>query len=103
MERLNRAFNPCDNCPAPKDLAEQYGLVTSMDFKNATNLASQMISPADVGNTLDEEVDRAMRLTDVPDELRDDVAACSRSMVEGSCQREHIPGIVTINVANNRL
>lgn len=103
MGRLNRTFNPCNDCPAPGDLADQYGSLTSMNFKWATGLVNQMTSFEDVSDTLDEEVDRAMRLTDVPDELRETVAACSRKMIEGSCQREYIPSVVTVNVADNRL
>jgi hypothetical protein len=100
---LNRAFTPCDACVVPKDFANQEGVFNSINFKHATNLISQMAHQEDMETTFEEDVNRAMRLADVPERLKQSVSDCAALMLDGVCQREQRLSVVTVKIANERL
>ncbi len=85
--RFNRTFNPCENCVAACDLPDQEGIGTSLDFKHATNMISKQIDPRDIPGTIGEETDRAMRLTMLPDYLKEQVRGCAELILAGECTR----------------
>ncbi len=100
---LNRSFTPCDACVVPKDFADQEGVFNSINFKHAPGLVSQMAHQEDMVATFEEDVDRAIRLADVPERLKQDVAGCAALMLAGICQRDQRLSVVNVKIANERL
>jgi hypothetical protein len=84
----NRSFSPCDNCTGKEALSD-VGTLVKIDFRSAVKSVAGQIGSRSLEDhpvLLEQEVNRAAKLSDLPEHLIPHVLPCAQMLVRQECE-----------------